>query len=114
MRADFAGHISRSEAFVAEDQNAHVIGFMVCFKTPHAFQLENLAVFPDAAGRGVGTALVKFSEDKAREAGLDRLTLYTNAKMSRNLTLYPRLGFSLIDRRHEDGFDRVYFAKSIH
>jgi hypothetical protein len=37
--------------------------------------------------------------------------LYTNAAMSENLALYPRLGYREVDRRRDAGFDRVFFAK---
>jgi hypothetical protein len=33
--------------------------------------------------------------------------------MTENLRLYPSLGYDLIDRRREHGFDRVYFRKSL-
>jgi hypothetical protein len=33
--------------------------------------------------------------------------------MTENLLLYPSLGYHLIDRRREDGFDRVFFRKSL-
>jgi len=30
-----------------------------------------------------------------------------------NLELYPHLGFVEVDRRVDEGFDRVYFAKAV-
>jgi hypothetical protein len=33
--------------------------------------------------------------------------------MTENLGLYPRLGYQQFDRRVEDGFDRVYFEKTL-
>ena len=53
------------------------------------------------------------SRTRRDRLGLARVTLYTNARMHENLVLYPRLGYVEIDRRREDGFDRVYFEKML-
>lgn len=34
-------------------------------------------------------------------------------KDDRQLTIYPRLGYVEVERRSEDGFDRVYFEKRL-
>ena len=49
----------------------------------------------------------------ARQRGLKAVHLYTNEKMTENLSLYPRLGYIEVARRMEDGFSRVYFEKSL-
>ena len=41
------------------------------------------------------------------------MTPSTNEKMTENLTLYPRLGYCEVARRTEDGFNRVYFQKTL-
>ena len=33
--------------------------------------------------------------------------------MTENLSFYPRMGYAEVDRRHEDGFDRVFFEKPV-
>jgi hypothetical protein len=33
--------------------------------------------------------------------------------MTDNLSLYPHLGYAEVDRRTEDGFNRVYFEKDL-
>lgn len=53
------------------------------------------------------------AERQAREHNLATLRLYTNAAMTENLTLYPHFGYTEVDRRTEDGFDRVYFVKDV-
>lgn len=57
--------------------------------------------------------MIEFVEQKAKAEGYCRLELYTNAKMTENLGLYPRLGYQQFDRRIENGFDRVYFYKTL-
>ena len=111
MVADFAALILDEVVTVAED--AGLVGFAVCLpKADHMF-LENVAVHPCQAGRGIGRALIDHIENEARRVGLPTIRLYTNAKMTANLTLYPRLGYVQTERRMEDGFDRVFFEKRL-
>lgn len=44
---------------------------------------------------------------------MEAVHLYTNEKMVENLAIYPRLGYAETGRRHEDGFNRVYFEKRL-
>src|SRR5260370_517580 len=57
--------------------------------------------------------LLTFAEAVAQEAGLPTLRLYTNAAMTENLTFYPQLGYEEIDRRTNNGFERVFFSKHL-
>jgi GNAT superfamily N-acetyltransferase len=75
--------------------------------------LENVAVLPSAAGKGIGKALIGFCEDEARRRGFGSVHLYTNERMAENLSIYPRLGYVEVARRVEDGFNRVFFAKRV-
>ncbi len=91
----------------------NLLGFVVFYEDQGNIMLENLAVFPDAAGRGVGKELIRFCETEARQRGVRTVRLYTNEKMTENLSIYPRLGYVDTGRHFEDGFDRVYFEKPI-
>ena len=75
--------------------------------------LENVAVLPRAAGRGIGKALIGFCENAARQHGLSAVHLYTNEKMTDNLSIYRKLGYAEVARRTENGFNRVDFEKTI-
>ena len=112
MVADFGAARANGNLYVAEDGN-RVAGFIVFYPRADHVHLENVAVDPACQGRGIGRALIAFAERHARELGFDRIELYTNAKMTENLALYPRLGYREFDRRVEDGFDRVYFARDL-
>ena len=72
-----------------------------------------MALHPDYQGKGLAVRLMKHVEEHARRRGLCAVELYTNVKMTENLTLYPHLGYQEIDRRTEDGFDRVFFRKNL-
>ena len=112
MVADFAASIAAGELDVIEVEG-RVAGFVVSYPRADHIHLENVAVHPDFQGRGLGGKLVEHVEAGAGTQGLHRIELYTNAKMTENLDLYPRLGYRQFDRRIEDGFDRVYFEKDL-
>lgn len=111
MLADYGAQIAGGLVHVGVDGQGALAGFIVYYPEGRHMLLENVAVAPIAAGRGVGKALIAHCEQAARQAGLDGVMLYTNAKMVENLSIYPRLGYQEVDRRTEDGFDRVYFLK---
>lgn len=113
MIADFASQIAAGDVYVATDEQQVIQGFIVFYAEDGHVLLENVAVFPHAAGRGVGKALIGFCENATRQRGLHAVHLYTNEKMTDNLTIYPRLGYVEAGRRTEEGFNRIYFKKSL-
>lgn len=113
MMANFVEQIAARQVHVAVDGNDDVLGFIAFYpKDDHVF-LEGVAVFPHAAGRGIGKALIAYCEAAASAQGIGAVHLYTNEKMTENLLIYPRLGYTEVDRRTEDGFNRVYFVKRL-
>ncbi|NPC98429.1 GNAT family N-acetyltransferase [Nocardioides sp. zg-DK7169] len=60
--------------------------------------LEQLAVHPDHARRGLGTALVRAALEEARWAGHERLSLTTYREVAFNEPFYRRLGFTEVER----------------
>ena len=112
MVADFASAIEKEQLYVTLE-NEQLAGFVVFYPQRDHVHLENVAVSPEFQKRGIGSGLIEFVEQQARAAGYCRLELYTNAKMTENLELYPRLGYQQFDRRIENGFDRVYFCKTL-
>ena len=113
MLANFEEQIASGAVHVAVDDDGEFKGFIVFFPEGPHMMLENVAVLPSAAGRGVGKALMQFCEDAAKRGGYGSVQLYTNEKMTENLSIYPRLGYIEVERRTESGFNRVYFEKRI-
>ena len=113
MVADFVAQIAAGMVYVATDDQAIFQGFIVFYAEEEHILLENVAVLPSAAGRGVGRALISFCEDAARQRGMNGVHLYTNEKMTDNLSIYPKLGYVKVAQRTEDGFKRVYFEKTL-
>jgi len=112
MAADFDTLIDDGDVWVATDQE-RVVGVLVLRLRDAVLLLESVAVDPACQGRGIGRSLITHAERAARDAGLGAVDLYTNAQMTENLRMYPSLGYEVVDRRREDGFDRVYFRKSL-
>lgn len=113
MLADYDQLIAEGLIDVARDPSGDVLGFLCCRVKEGAMLLETVAVTPPAMGKGIGRALITRCEEKAAAAGLDRVVLYTNAAMTENLRLYPKLGYVEQGRWSEHGFDRVFFEKRL-
>lgn len=112
MVADFAAQIAAGHVRVAEADGA-VAGFIVLYRRGDHIHVENVAILPSLQGRGLGRALLAFAEVEAKRQGLAALELYTNEKMTENQAFYPRLGYAETGRRHEDGFARVFYRKTL-
>lgn len=83
MVADFIAQIAAGEVFVATDGQDALEGFIVFRVEGDHILLENVAVLPSAAGRGVGKDLIDFCEAAARERGLPRSTSIPTRRWSR-------------------------------
>lgn len=112
MLADYRGQIAAGQVWIAED-GSDLAGFIVFAPQGDVMLLENVAVLPTAAGRGIGKALIGCCEAEARRLGLRAISLYTNEKMVENIAIYPKLGYVETRRGDEDGFRRVWFEKPL-
>jgi GNAT superfamily N-acetyltransferase len=61
------------------------------------WEVGRLMVAPDLAGRGLGRFLLAHVESQA-PAELRRFTLFTGAKSTRNISMYERAGYRLVDQ----------------
>lgn len=113
MLADFAAQISAGYVYVSASEKDVLQGFIVFYPQDQHMFLENVAVADAGRGKGIGKSLMNFCETQAISLGLDSVHLYTNVKMIDNLSIYPRLGYTEVERRTQDGFDRVYFEKRV-
>jgi len=112
MIADFASHVARGEAYVLK-AGGSLAGYIVTFTKDDAQFIENVAIDPAFQGQRLGGRLARFAENEARRAGLTKLRLYTNARMIENRDFYLGLGYRVIGRIREAGFDRIYFEKDL-
>lgn len=112
MLDDYAARIAAGQAWVLEEDGA-LLGALILEDEPGALLLYNIAIAPEAQGKGIGRRLIAFTEAEARCRGYALLRLYTNAKMVENVAMYPRLGFTETHRGSEAGHRRVYFEKRV-
>lgn len=115
MTTDYHQLMHTHEIFVLQKSDGKIMGsIMLRSDLPSdSIEINNLVVDPSAQGLGYGRVLMGYAEDIAKSRGHSGLTLYTNVKMYENLGLYVKLGFSETERKTEDGFERVYFRKSL-
>lgn len=45
--------------------------------------------------------------------GLPAVELYTNEAMTENQAIYSKLGYVETEKKHQDGFNRVFYRKSL-
>ena len=112
MDDDYAAHIAAKQLWVAAERDK-VFGLVVLVAQRNALLVDNIAVAPAAQGRGVFRTLMRFAETIAHGQDLPAIILYTHAKMTRNLSLYPKLGYVETHHEIQSGFDRVFFRKAL-
>ncbi len=112
MHTDFAAACAAGQLQVIEADGTPA-GFIHLVPEGAAMQVESLAVADAFRGVGLGRALMAHAEARAAALGCTAVTLYTNAKMTRNLAWYADLGYRVTRRAEADGFDRVYFRKEL-
>jgi DNA-binding MarR family transcriptional regulator/N-acetylglutamate synthase-like GNAT family acetyltransferase len=103
------GDRARESAWIAETDGERA-GCVFCTrKERDVAQLRLLLVEPWARGRGVGTRLVDECLEFAKQAGYERITLWTNDVLVDARRIYERAGFALADeeRHHSFGKDLV-------
>ncbi len=85
---------------VLAEADKRAVGIAVCFESYSTFlgqplvNIHDLAVVPDARGRGVGRRLIDAVEAEARRRGCGRITLEVRSDNLGAQQLYRRLGFS--------------------
>ena len=70
-------------------------------------------ILPEYQRRGIGTALVRYVEQKAKEIGLKRLRLLTVGQADWAVSFYKKLGYVLADKVERPwGYD-VFLEKEL-
>lgn len=112
LDADYTTVVAGSDVRVVEVDGA-VVAFVVLVPGDDHLLLANLAVHPDAQGRGTGSELLRLAEDEAAARGLAEVRLYTHRLMTDNLARYRRRGYVETHRETQDGFARVFLTKML-
>ncbi|WP_454849425.1 GNAT family N-acetyltransferase [Rhizobium binxianense] len=112
---DYAPRIERGEVWLLE-ADATVAGLAVVERHTDHLMLFSIAVSSAFQHRGLGLAILRWLEGKAREWAMPEIRLYTNARMERNIVLYSAFGFQETGRRpnpHRPGWTIVDMAKQV-
>lgn len=72
---------------------AEVQGVLIVALAPPKAHLMNVAVSPDARGKGLGGKLIGHAVALAKEAGCDEIALATHVDLTGNIALYHHLGW---------------------
>ncbi|MGW3469357.1 GNAT family N-acetyltransferase [Saccharopolyspora sp. NPDC000995] len=112
MTADYSAAVRNHQVWVAEDED-RIVGILVLVPEGDVMLLENVAVHPDAQGRGLGRDLLALADREAARQRMTEIRLYTNEVMAENLAYYPRHGYAETGRAEQDGYHRVFFRKPV-
>lgn len=111
--SDFAeGHDPHREAAWVAELDSRRVGCVFCVSDTadeRTAKLRILLVDPAARGQGLGRRLVDTCVAFAREAGYERMTLWTNDVLTSARRIYQAAGFVLVDEddHHSFGKDLV-------
>lgn len=108
MLRDYSSYIEQGTIWVTGDP---ISGLISLTPAGDSLLIENIAVHPAAQGTGLGGRLMRFAEQQAAQRHLRRLTLYTHEVMTENQAIYAHLGYHEVDRRAENGYQRIYMQK---
>jgi GNAT superfamily N-acetyltransferase len=112
MLDDYRAHVRAHAAWVLEIEKG-VAGVIILLPEDSYLLLDNVAVDPARHGHGFGRVLMDFADQEARRRGYEELRLYTHAKMTENIAMYPRLGWQETGRGEQAGYDRVFYRKRV-
>lgn len=110
MDDDLQARLGNRELFVIEEDGT-LLAVLTMMVQPAAVHIFNFAVHPDAQGRGLLRQMLDFAEAAARREDKSKLTLYTNAAMTRNRAIYAHLGFTETGEHDSPGGYRIVFME---
>ncbi len=96
MRADYDKAL-REHQFELAIEGGRIVGLIETMAHDDHIWIENVAMAPEAQGRGIGEMLLESAERKAVETGCRELRLLTNGAFEANVRLYRGHGHT-IDR----------------
>lgn len=105
---DVAGRMQHGDVWVAIGADGDMLGTVWVARPnrplsdlalPGETDFRQLAVAPEAAGRGIGAALTRHVVDLARARGSHRVVMNSSAEMTGAHALYERLGFTRMPER---------------
>ena len=78
------------------------------------YLINTLAVLPDFQGKGIGTDLMRYAEEKAEAEGLRKCALAVEIENHRARNLYERLGFQVVRTVKLNRLERLIGISGFH
>lgn len=109
-------NVSRvSHPFVLMEQSGSVAGFLCLWKVVDEMHINNIAISPNHRKKGLGEALINFTEHFARERDCAIVTLEVRVSNKAALCLYQKRGFKKAGKRvryyEDNGEDAAIMTK---
>lgn len=112
MRVDYDIAL-REHDFDVLTEDGRILGVIATGRRADHLWIENVAVAPQAQGRGFGRRLLAHAEERARAAGLGEVRLLTNGAFAANVALYRSLGYGVDREEPFMGGTTVYMSKRL-
>jgi len=93
-------------SFIAEVEGAIIGVCMVTQVTPETIELKNVSVYPEFRSIGVGTSLISYAADMAREAGCMEIIAGVDNSNTSGFIFLQKLGFDL------DSIEKGYYTQN--
>jgi ribosomal protein S18 acetylase RimI-like enzyme len=97
MTEDYAPRIAAGQVWLLEDEAPAAL--IVLEEREGELLIFSIVVAPERQRMGLGQKLLAFAEEVARKRGLGAMSLFTNAKMERNIRIYRKYGYVETRRR---------------
>ncbi len=76
-------------------------------------EVKRLWIAPAARGMGLARRMMAAIEDRARDLGMTRLQLDTNACLTEAVALYNATGWTSVARYNDNPYAQHWFAKAV-
>lgn len=117
--SDFMVKEHNSTVFAAREQTSgKLMGYisLISNQSTRSMEILSIGVDPELQSNGCGRKLMEFAEKMAKESGMEKLTLVTNARNTQAINFYKKLGYVItkeIPNHYGDGEVRYLFEKSL-
>ena len=90
----------KDNLLMAAYEDDHLLGCcMLVEEDPQTVRLRQMAVINDLQGKGVGSALMNFAENLARDRGYRRITMHARKNA---LGFYEKMGYKQVGKEFEE------------
>lgn len=86
---------------VINTEDKKIIGYVIFWQIGDEAQINNVAIHPDYQGQGFGEQAMRYVLERLRENGVHFVSLEVRVSNLPALTLYRKLGFSILGVRKE-------------